>query len=492
MKKLLFIIAMILPMAVCAADFVVNGVAYKVLSMNDLTCEVTLGCLPDNGKLVIPATVEYKGRTFTVLGIGSRENESSLLPSSICELGSLTDLTIMNGPTYIDESAFRQQKISKVRIPKSITRIGVNAFWKNNKYYIDSGLTSQTDPTEVILDDGDEDLSLEQRLFYGPTFNESKVTRLYLGRNLGSNNDAYIFNGADLEELIIGDKVTRIPNGSFTSYQEEIGDFSSLKKLVIGKGMDEVPYLDEGDNIKKVYVRTMTPQKSLGFRDGTFVSATLYVPKGSMDAYSRADVWKNFWTIEEYEGYDENIYYVAWDLNSFFTMSWDESEEVYKSIITDVAMREFEKYRFFICTNVDFLPLKYTWGELEIPNDNSTVIIRYDPKTQDMSATVQTAEVLKCAKPVINYVDGKISFTCDTEGAVCHWSITSQSSGTGLEVSNNLTATIKVYATKENYANSDTATMNIVISGGLKGDVDGNGVVNVADHVELSKIILGQ
>jgi hypothetical protein len=29
-------------------------------------------------------------------------------------------------------------------------------------------------------------------------------------------------------------------------------------------------------------------------------------------------------------------------------------------------------------------------------------------------------------------------------------------------------------------------------TGALKGDVDGNGEVNVADHVELSNIILGK
>ena len=55
---------------------------------------------------------------------------------------------------------------------------------------------------------------------------------------------------------------------------------------------------------------------------------------------------------------------------------------------------------------------------------------------------------------------------------------------------------VSVYATKSGYQPSDVATKEITISGGGggqdsfdKADVNKDGVVNVADHVELSKII---
>jgi hypothetical protein len=59
-----------------------------------------------------------------------------------------------------------------------------------------------------------------------------------------------------------------------------------------------------------------------------------------------------------------------------------------------------------------------------------------------------------------------------------------------------MTYKVIVYATKAGYGNSDVATRDIVITGNGKaivvGDVDGDGKVNVADHVKLSDIIMGK
>ena len=59
------------------------------------------------------------------------------------------------------------------------------------------------------------------------------------------------------------------------------------------------------------------------------------------------------------------------------------------------------------------------------------------------------------------------------------------------------TYNVSVYATKDGYEASDVATKEITISGGsseqpsaIKGDVNEDGKVDVADHVELSKIIM--
>ena len=69
----------------------------------------------------------------------------------------------------------------------------------------------------------------------------------------------------------------------------------------------------------------------------------------------------------------------------------------------------------------------------------------------------------KCATPTISYANGKLTYKCETEDAVCQSTIsdTDIASYSGNEVQLCVTYTISVYATKEGYANSDTATATL-------------------------------
>ena len=104
----------------------------------------------------------------------------------------------------------------------------------------------------------------------------------------------------------------------------------------------------------------------------------------------------------------------------------------------------------------------------------------------------------KCATPEISWADGKLSFNCETEGATCFYTITSDDFKSGYD--NNVQLCMKykvsVYAIKAGYDKSEVTTREIVITDSGKaiivGDMNGDGKVNVVDHVELSKIIMGQ
>ena len=69
----------------------------------------------------------------------------------------------------------------------------------------------------------------------------------------------------------------------------------------------------------------------------------------------------------------------------------------------------------------------------------------------------------KCERPTINYANGKLSFTCATEGAICQSTITDAdiSSFSGNEVQLTATYTVNVYATKAGYENSSVATATL-------------------------------
>lgn len=102
----------------------------------------------------------------------------------------------------------------------------------------------------------------------------------------------------------------------------------------------------------------------------------------------------------------------------------------------------------------------------------------------------------KCATPTINLVDGEIVFGCETEGAefVSQVTVSDAKAYYDNKVSAPKKFKVTVHATKSGYDDSDEVTEEFDFSGDTSrsGDVDGNGKVNVADHVELSKIILNQ
>ena len=74
-----------------------------------------------------------------------------------------------------------------------------------------------------------------------------------------------------------------------------------------------------------------------------------------------------------------------------------------------------------------------------------------------------TPEPEQCAKPTISYANGKLMFSCATDGATCQYTITDSDikSGIGDEVELCVTYQVSVYATKAGYNNSETATATL-------------------------------
>ena len=97
----------------------------------------------------------------------------------------------------------------------------------------------------------------------------------------------------------------------------------------------------------------------------------------------------------------------------------------------------------------------------------------------------------KCATPTISFIGGKLHFESETEGVEYHANITTPDSKDliGNDIAVPLTYTIKVYASKADYEDSDVATQEINVRG-LKGDVNEDGKVTITDAVGVVDIIL--
>lgn len=100
--------------------------------------------------------------------------------------------------------------------------------------------------------------------------------------------------------------------------------------------------------------------------------------------------------------------------------------------------------------------------------------------------------VEKCATPTITYANGKVKFACETEDVqyVPTVSFSQQQLINGNELAIGGTFTVSVYAVKEGYENSDTATTTINMS--QMGDVNADGELNAADITAVVNAILGK
>lgn len=244
-----------------------QGLQYAVV---DGGVEV-VGCYESFENLVIPERVELDGEEYQVVGIGdeaflfNEEIRSVSIPSSVKRIGVqsfsytlLQSIEIPLSVTHIDYGAFYCcPLLTSISIPASVEFIGFWAF---------SGCNSLT---SVVFEDGEN--PLETYVNEEDIIGSSGISRLYLGRNIVGGS--YI-NGSTFKEITLGQYVTDATALRFP----ESGDLQMLVCLAT-----EPPIVGE-------------------FTEEQYQSVTVTVPEGSLDAYRSADVWMNFYNMEEAVG----------------------------------------------------------------------------------------------------------------------------------------------------------------------------------------------
>ncbi len=417
--------------------FEVDGIKYVPVSPSERTCDAIDCSYDSNVKSVrIPQTVTYQGISLNVLNVmpyicyGNANIETAELGDNIISIGdyafsgcsSLKGITIPSATTSIGNNAFAGCEL----IPKISVPQSVKTIG-NNVFRGCNGLK------ELIIEDRESELSLGYNHYSynnspSPLFADCPLDSVYIGGNITygtSENKGYspFYRNTTLRTVVITDKETEISANEFYGC-------TNLQSFTVGDGVT-------------------------AFGDWAFSGCSSL-----------------------------------------------------KSLTFGSKLQTIGKEAFSDCTSVTSITSKSstppTCGTQALDDINKWNCKLFVPKGS--LATYQTAdqwkeffyisegddpvtpETKKCAKPTISYQNGKLTFDSETEGATCHSTITNPdiSSYSSNEVQLGVTYTISVYATKEGYVNSETATATLCwIDAEPKKEGITGGIANVQAHAVM-------
>lgn len=518
-QTFLSFLLMLLPMLASAETVEIDGIYYNIVKKAK-TAEVVKTPFYDNwssysGDIVIPPTVTHEGVECSVTSITSR---------TFYKCSGLTSVTIPNTVTSIGENAFylcssltsvyitdleawckitfessphaqhlflNGVEIKDLIIPNSVTSIGI-------AFSGCSGLTSITIHKDLT--------SIDSGTFSGCSGLES--IKVENGNEIyDSRNDCNAIIRKSDGKLILGSKNTSIPYGVTSIGEKAFYECSGLTSVAIPSSVTSI---DEWSFSGCSGLTTVTIPHNV-------ISIGSY-------AFSRCSGLTSVTIPNSVEIIGNNAFYECSSLtaviipNSVKTIGdWAFSRCSGLSNITiGKGIEELLYGVFAYCEGLtdvycyaDNLPIVYgatfdnsyiEYATLHVPVGSLDAYNEAEPwknfKKVFAIGEAEIPETPKCATPTINLVNGEILFSCETEGTefFSEVMVSDAKAYNGNKISAPKKFKVTVYATKSGFENSEKATKEFDLSSdtSLFGDLNRDGKINVADHVELSEIIMNQ
>ncbi len=279
-----------------AAKFDVEGITYSDLGTNAVAVTGFSGNVKE---AVIPETVKYKGKNYTVIAVGrnsymrSSELTTLSLPASIVEI----QYNRFNSTyTFYDDSS---QKYV-VQFPK-LKAVNVSA--DNPSYSSQDGVLYNKSKTKLLsmpkaseltnFDIPQSVTSIANEAFQGCSMLES----VSIPASVTSISRDTFSGCTSLESINIPASVTSIGNHAFY-------DCTSLVSITIPSSVTEIGGGAFGGLCRIVTVTCEATEPAVlesgqPFSEMTLMYGTLYVPKGSKQKYRNAKNWSDFDNIKE-------------------------------------------------------------------------------------------------------------------------------------------------------------------------------------------------
>lgn len=265
--------------------------------------------IPDN---VITIGNDAFGACIGLTNIYIPNNVNIIGDNAFAGCYKLTNATIGENVTYIGSGAFSACGIASIIIPDNVITIGIGAFayCLNLKEFFVSEQNRNYSTIDGVLFNKDKTILVDypnakSSVYIIPDFvstigayafyNCQDLTDITIPQSV-TTIEAMAFHGTKLNIVTIPDHVTKVGDYAFAACYE-------LKKVVIPNSNisfgDNVFYGD--DALEEIHNLSSIPQ-TIGRFSFIFVNKNLcklFVPKGSLNAYKTADVWKDFNIFEE-------------------------------------------------------------------------------------------------------------------------------------------------------------------------------------------------
>ena len=394
----------------------------------------------------------------------------------------ITELTIPGDITEVKEYVFCGTYFTKVTIPSSVTSIGNYAFGSIGNLYIED--------SEDVLPVGYDGYNSSGT--GSCVLGSSRLKTLYLGRDLSyesakSYGYSPFYDCDSLTTVEVGDYVTEIgenlfrdcaklTNVEFSKNTTSIGSYAlyactSLTSITIPANVANIGNYAfyDCDKIKNIYVKSKTPATIGGnyaFYDQYY--DTIYVPKGTKDVYKAADYWKNFRYMMEAD------YSIRGDVDDDGVVDVADV-----TTIVDIVLNGNTSGDGATITTFDAWTSTNTSHSSTSQNSYTLNVVEGSVLTFDWKVSSGSDDYL------IVTLDGIQILKKDTQASGCYEYIF-DADGTHTLVAKY----VKNDWYSGNYDRGEIYNIKITTAQSIKGDIDGDGIVDVADVTTLVDIIL--
>ena len=258
------------------------------------------GIDPTEGKLSIldlsEAKILWGGDPYITWDNGCySENNDEIGKNVFSFCNGLKSITLPKDLTSIAESAFYEcSGLTSITIPSSVSSISHYAF----AYCY--GLTSLTLSSNIT--------SISKVAFFD--CNQLQDVRYNvlddLTKYIQTDHPEIYYINCDIKYYQNNQEITalKIPAGTTSIGKNVFQKYNGIQSLTFSPALTSISDLQfscDFTNLKSVYVGWQDPiAAGTFFGDANMSNCTLYVPQGTKNTYSKADVWKNFGKIIEY------------------------------------------------------------------------------------------------------------------------------------------------------------------------------------------------